>query len=110
MELGELSFIFCNDDYILDVNQKYLEHDYYTDVITFDYSEDDVLSGDIFISVDTVRSNSELFKTDMEEEFNRVLCHSLLHLIGFKDKMPEEEQEMRQNEDKCLNLLKTIKK
>lgn len=108
-EIGALSFIFCTDDYILDINRKYLSHDYYTDVITFDDCEDNLLSGDVFISLDTVLSNSELYKSFFEDEFHRVVCHSVLHLIGFKDKTDSDSIVMRQNENKCLELLKTLK-
>ena len=87
---------------------KYLKHDYYTDVITFDYCEGDVLSGDVFISLDTVKSNSEMFSTFFENEFCRVICHSVLHLIGFKDKTDVDSKEMRKNENICLDLLKTL--
>lgn len=105
---GSLNFIFCDDDYILSVNQQYLKHNYYTDVITFDYCVGEVLSGDIFISLDTVKSNSEEYGTDYQEEFHRVICHSLLHLIGFKDKTDIDSSEMRKNENICLDLLKTL--
>lgn len=108
LELGTISFIFCNDDYILDVNKKYLNHDYYTDVITFDYREGKVLSGDVFISLDTVQSNALEFGATYENELNRVIVHSVLHLIGFKDKSDEDAKEMRQNENHCLELLKTL--
>lgn len=105
---GNLSFIFCSDDYILDVNRQYLNHDYFTDVITFDYCEGDTLSGDIFISLDTVRSNAARFNTAYENELMRVIAHSVLHLIGFKDKTEPESTDMRTNEDVCLKLLKSI--
>lgn len=105
---GCLSFIFCNDNYILDVNRKYLQHDYYTDVITFDYCEGDVLSGDIFISLDTVKTNAETFNTSFDNEFHRVICHAVLHLIGFKDKTDVDSIIMRSNENVCLELLKTL--
>lgn len=105
--IGALSFIFCDDRYILDINQKYLSHDYYTDVITFDYCEGKFLSGDVFISLDTVNSNSVLFHVSFEEEFYRVFCHSVLHLIGFKDKTDLDSKVMRLNENLCLELLKT---
>lgn len=107
-EIGAISFIFCNDDYILDVNRKYLNHDYYTDVITFDYCDGRTLSGDVFISLDTVRSNAVQFNTDFETEFHRVVCHSVLHLIGFKDKTEPDSILMRENENICLDLLKTV--
>lgn len=106
--IGILSFIFCTDDYILDVNRKYLSHDYYTDVITFDYSEGDILSGDVFISLDTVYSNSIQFDSGYENEFHRVICHSILHLIGYKDKTDADSKVMRLNENTCLELLKTL--
>lgn len=106
-ELGNLSFIFCNDDYILDVNRKYLNHDYYTDVITFDYRVGKVLSGDVFISLDTVQSNGTEFGTGYESELHRVIVHSVLHLIGFKDKTDAAAAEMRLHENHCLELLKT---
>lgn len=106
--LGVINFIFCDDDYILSVNQQYLKHDYYTDVITFDYCEGNQLSGDIFISLDTVKFNSEKFGVTYENEFCRVICHSMLHLIGFKDKSEEDSREMRQNENNCLDLLKSL--
>lgn len=106
--LGALNFIFCDDDYILSVNRQYLQHDYYTDVITFDYCRGDVLSGDVFISLDTVKSNSKLFHTAYENEFHRVVCHSVLHLIGFKDKSEQDAPIMRENENICLELLKTL--
>lgn len=106
--LGSINFIFCDDEYILSVNRQYLNHDYYTDVITFDYCEVNVLSGDVFISLDTVKSNAELFQTTFENELNRVICHAVLHLIGFKDKTDLDSKEMRCNEDICLELLKTL--
>ncbi len=106
--IGEISFIFCSDDYILDVNRQYLQHDYYTDVITFDNSEDGLLCGDVFISLDTVRSNAELFRVSFEEEFYRVICHAILHLIGFKDKTDADDVEMRKQEDHCLKLLESL--
>ncbi|WP_251621267.1 rRNA maturation RNase YbeY [Odoribacter lunatus] len=107
-EVGAISFIFCSDDYIIDVNRKYLNHDYYTDVITFDYCDNRILSGDVFISLDTVRSNAVLFNVDFESEFHRVICHSILHLIGFKDKTDPDSVLMRKNENICLDLLKTV--
>lgn len=106
--LGDLNYIFCDDEYILSVNRQYLQHDYYTDVITFDYSHGNILSGDVFISLDTVRSNADLFAVTYEEEFHRVLCHAVLHLIGFKDKTEPDSAQMRQNENICLDLLKTL--
>lgn len=106
--LGAINFIFCDDDYILAVNRQYLKHDYYTDVITFDYCEGITLSGDVFISLDTVRSNADVYKVTYENEFHRVICHSVLHLIGFKDKTDADSVVMRENENICLDLLKTL--
>ena len=105
---GNLSFVYCNDDRIIDVNREFLQHDYYTDVITFDYCRKNVLNGDIFISLDTVHSNSVKFGVPYEEEFNRVFCHSVLHLIGYKDKSDDDAAEMRRQESNCLNLLKSL--
>ncbi len=109
VKIGTISFVFCNDDYILKVNKEYLQHDYYTDVITFDYCRGTTLAGDVFISLDTVKSNADLFKTGFENEFQRVICHAVLHLIGFKDKTEPDSIIMRRNENICLDLLKTIK-
>lgn len=105
---GSISFVFCDDEYILSVNRQYLKHDYYTDVITFDYCEGDTLSGDVFISLDTVKSNAVEFETSYENELCRVICHSVLHLIGFKDKIDTDSIEMRRNENICLDLLKSL--
>ena len=84
--VGEISYIFCDDEKILEVNRQYLQHDYYTDIITFDYTEGDKIAGDLFISLDTVRSNAELFKQDFETELHRVIVHGVLHLCGINDK------------------------
>lgn len=104
--LGEISFVFCDDAYILDLNMKHLEHDYYTDIITFNYNDKDSLSGDLFVSVDTVLSNSEKYASkNFQQELCRVMCHGLLHLIGFDDKNEEDVLEMRRQEEICLNLI-----
>ncbi len=103
-ELGDITIIFCNDDYILDINRQYLNHDYYTDIITFDYVEANVISGDLFISLDTVKSNAQKFSEDYITESKRVIIHGVLHLIGFKDKSPTEEKDMRAAENKALEL------
>ena len=102
--IGQISIIFCSDNYILDVNQKYLQHDYFTDIITFDYCEGDKLSGDLFISVDTVRENSIEYGSDFIEELNRVMVHGLLHLIGYDDHSNEDVAEMRSKENYYLSL------
>ena len=107
--LGDLSIIFCSDPYILDINQRYLQHDYFTDIITFDYCEGKVLSGDLFISIDTVRENAAEYGASFEEELNRVMVHGLLHLIGYDDHTPAEQQEMRGKEDYYLSIRKILK-
>ncbi len=103
-KLGNINIIFCSDNYILDVNMKYLQHDYFTDIITFDYCEGNVLSGDLFISVDSVRENSMFFKTEFADELNRVIVHGILHLIGYDDHTPEEQKIMREKENYYLEL------
>lgn len=103
--IGEIAYIFCSDPYILEVNKQYLGHDYYTDVITFDYTEGNRIAGDIFISLDTVKSNSELFQTDYYTELERIIIHGILHLCGFKDKEPSAKAEMTRQEDLAIALL-----
>ncbi len=105
---GELSYIFCSDDKILEVNRQFLQHDYYTDVITFDYDEDGVVSGDMYISVDTVRTNAEQYAPSFEREMQRVIIHGVLHLCGLKDKQPDDEKKMRAAEEKALVMLDEI--
>lgn len=102
--LGDISIIFCSDNYILDVNLRYLHHDYFTDVITFDYCEGNRLSGDLFISVDSVRENAVEFGTEFDDELHRVIVHGLLHLIGYDDHIPEDQKLMREKEDYYLGL------
>lgn len=101
-KLGDISIIFCSDNYILDVNIKYLHHDYFTDIITFDYCEGNVLSGDLFISIDSVRENAVEYGTEFEDELNRVIVHGVLHLIGYDDHTEEDQKEMRSKEDYYL--------
>lgn len=103
-KVGEVGYLFCDDEHILEVNNEYLGHDYYTDIITFDYCEDDVLNGDLVISLDTVRSNAELFNKDYNEELHRVIIHGILHLCGLNDKGPGERELMEVAEDKALKL------
>ena len=99
---GQISVIFCSDPYLLEINRKYLGHDYYTDIITFDYSEGDTISGDLFISVDTVRSNAEYYSADFKDELDRVIVHGVLHLIGYDDHTYEQSAEMRARENHYL--------
>jgi len=101
---GEISFIFCDDNYLLEMNVKYLSHDTFTDVITFDYSEENRISGDIFISIDRVRENASNFKKPFDEEIHRVMVHGVLHLCGFKDKTKKDATLMRHKEDTYLAL------
>lgn len=100
--LGQISVIFCSDPYLLEINRKYLGHDYYTDIITFDYSEGGTISGDLFISVDTVRSNAEYYSADFKDELDRVIVHGVLHLIGYDDHTDEQTAEMRARENHYL--------
>ena len=106
--LGDISIIFCSDNYILDVNMKYLQHDYFTDIITFDYCEGDVLSGDLFISIDSVRENAKTYGTEFEDELNRVIVHGVLHLIGYDDHTAREQKEMRSKENYYLSLRELV--
>lgn len=103
--VGDISFIFCSDNYLLEVNKTYLDHDYFTDIITFDYVEGTLINGDIFISVDRVRENSMEFKTTFDDELNRILIHGILHLLGYKDKKVKDKLLMTEKEDFFLNLL-----
>lgn len=102
--IGDISVIFCSDNYILDINQRYLGHDYFTDIITFDYCEGDRLSGDLFISVDSVRENAIEYGTDFNDELNRVMVHGILHLIGYDDHTESDIAEMRSKENYYLSL------
>lgn len=104
-KVGELGYMFVSDERILEVNREYLGHDYYTDVITFDYDEGNVVNGDVVISLDTVRSNAEQLGKEYEEELRRVIIHGVLHLCGIDDKGPGEREIMEQNEDRALALL-----
>ena len=105
-KVGELCYQFCGDERILQTNQDFLDHDYYTDIITFDESEGDRIAGDMLISLDTVRSNAEQIGTDYAEELHRVIIHGVLHLCGLNDKTDEDEEHMRQAEESALSLLR----
>ena len=104
--IGEIAYIFCSDEKILEVNRQYLQHDYYTDIITFDYCEGNRLSGDLFISLETVKTNSEQFNTPYEEELHRTIIHGILHLCGINDKGPGEREIMEAAENKALAIRK----
>ena len=106
--LGEVNIIFCSDPYILDINLRYLQHDYFTDIITFDYCEGDKLSGDLFISVDSVRENALFYGTEFEEELHRVIVHGLLHLTGYDDHSEAEKKVMRSKENYYLSLRELV--
>ena len=106
--IGEIGYMFVDDEKILEINREYLGHDYYTDIITFDYDERDVLNGDIVISVDTVRSNAEQFGKSFDDELHRVIIHGILHLCGINDKGPGERELMEAAEDRALTLLKLL--
>jgi rRNA maturation RNase YbeY len=102
---GDIAYIFCSDERILEVNKQYLQHDYYTDIITFDYSEGQIISGDIFISIDTVKTNAEEFGVSFEQELNRIIIHGILHLCGQDDKTPELRLEMTRKENLAIERL-----
>jgi len=102
--IGEINYIFCDDEYLLNINQQYLNHDTYTDIISFDSSEGKDLSGDIFISAERVADNAKIYQVDFIEEFRRVMVHGLLHFTGYKDKTEEESTLMRNKEDEKLKM------
>ena len=102
--VGEISYIFCSDEYLHKMNLEYLNHDTFTDIITFDYTEENIVSGDIFISIDRIKENATKFKTVFENELSRVIIHGVLHLMGYKDKSAQEKEQMRSKEDFYLTL------
>ncbi len=107
VKAGDINFIFCSDDHLLDINRTHLNHDFYTDIITFDLSEEEgKIDADIFISIDRVKENAETEAVDFQTELNRVMAHGLLHCIGFGDKTEEDQKLMRIKEDSCLSLRK----
>lgn len=105
-KVGEIAYIFCSDEVILETNKQYLQHDYYTDIITFDYTLEDTISGDLFIGVETVASNAEKYQVSFKNELHRVLIHGILHLCDIDDKTPEQRETMEQEENKALLLIK----
>lgn len=106
---GEIAYIFCSDEKILEVNRQYLKHDYYTDIITFDYCQGNRIAGDLFISLDTIRTNAEQFGATYETELHRVIIHGILHLCGINDKGPGEREIMEAAENKALDLLRQMR-
>lgn len=103
-QTGNINYIFCDDDYLLSINQDYLNHDTFTDIISFDYSEQGILAGDIFISVDRVKDNAHTFNVSFENELARILIHGVLHFAGYADKTKDQKKEMRKQEDYYLSL------
>jgi len=101
---GPVEFIFCSDEKLLDINRKYLNHDFYTDIITFQYEQAPEISGDIYISVDRVKENAEAFKESFDRELKRVMIHGVLHLLGFRDSTKEEKEDMRRREDELIGM------
>lgn len=105
---GDITYIFCSEEKILEINLQYLNHDYFTDIITFDYSEKNIISGDIFISPETLKTNAIQFNVTFEEELLRIIIHGILHLCGQDDKTPESKLQMTAKEDKALNVYKNM--
>jgi probable rRNA maturation factor len=103
-KIGNINFIFCSDEYLKNINYQYLKHDYYTDIITFNYNKKVTLNSDIYISIERVNDNAKNFKVEFINELHRVMIHGILHLIGFNDESAEEKMKMRQTEDECLAL------
>lgn len=108
LNAGEITFIFCDDNYLLDINIKFLHHDYFTDIVTFDYSEGNFVAGDLFISLDRVKENSLLFNCSFRDELLRVIIHGLLHLLKFSDSSSEEKVVMRKMEEECIKIYRDI--
>jgi len=105
---GNITYIFCNDEYLLDINKRFLTHDYFTDIITFDYCAGNMISGDMYISVDRVKENCEVFNDSYENEILRVVVHGLLHLLGYKDSSDTERELIREMENKCILMFQNI--
>lgn len=110
LKQGNISFVFCSDDYLLELNKKFLNHNTLTDIITFDYNEGNLVNGEIFISVDRVKENAEKFECNFQEELNRVMIHGILHLVGYKDKTAGDKKKMREAENTQLRKLKLFLK
>lgn len=103
-KLGDVTYVFCSDEYLYKMNVEYLQHDTYTDIITFDYSENDVVAGDLFISIDRIKDNAQKYDVSVVNELHRVMVHGVLHLLGYKDKTPAEQAVMTEKEDFYLSL------
>lgn len=102
-KLGEINFVFSSDDYVIEINKKYLKHNFFTDIITFNYNNSNVINGDIFISIDTVKRNAKIYNVSFEVEIHRVIIHGVLHLLGFDDKFEDQQKIMKLEEDRCLS-------
>jgi len=105
---GDLTYIYCNDEYLKEINIRYLKHDYYTDIVTFDYCSDEIISGDMIISLDRVKENSVLFNNNFTDELLRVMVHGLLHLLGYLDSTESEKETMRRIESECILMYREI--
>ena len=103
-KLGEINFVFSSDDYVIEINKKYLKHNFFTDIITFNYNNSNVINGDIFISIDTVEKNAKIYNVSFEVEIHRVIIHGVLHLLGFDDKLEYQQKIMKLEEDRCLSF------
>ena len=108
--LGEINYIFCSDKYLLQINKQYLNHDYFTDIITFNYNIEKFVSSDIYISIETVAKNADYYNVTFDNELNRVMIHGILHLLGFDDKTEDEKIVMKEKEDEALDLLSLLNK
>ncbi|MGB4930120.1 MAG: rRNA maturation RNase YbeY [Chitinophagales bacterium] len=105
---GDIEYIFCDDDFLAEMNQQYLEHDTFTDIITFNYNTGHYISGDIFISIDRIKENAATYKTTTEEELHRVMIHGILHLCGLNDKSPKDKKQMQEKENEALQILTRV--
>lgn len=105
--IGDINYIFGSDEYVKEINVNYLKHDYYTDIVTFNYNESDCLNSDVYISIDRVKDNAKSFASSFDDEFYRVVIHGILHLLGYQDKDFNDQKVMRKKEEECINFLKS---
>ena len=105
--IGDINYIFGSDEYVKEINVNYLKHDYYTDIVTFNYNESDCLNSDVYISIDRVKENAKYFASSFDDEFYRVIIHGILHLLGYQDKDFNDQKVMRRKEEECINVLKS---